>query len=108
MARLAAGSRAAELRGGWRREWRWLFCRDQSHLAGDALPGLAVSDPGVNKALTLRDAFSVLGFFDAKDVKRDGRIAVDFGADVLIGQRLIERFGVLGFNGPVLAVFEGR
>jgi hypothetical protein len=57
------------------------------------LPGLAVSDPGVNETLSLRDALSVLRFFDAKDANRDGGIAVDFGADILIGglRRLIRR-----------------
>jgi len=49
-----------------------LLGRDQNHLARDALPGLAVSDPGVNEAVTLRDALSVLGFFAAKGANRDG------------------------------------
>jgi hypothetical protein len=64
--------KAAGLRSGWRSRWRWLFGRDQSHLPGDALPCLAVSDPGVNETLTLRDAFSVSVFFAAKGANRDG------------------------------------
>jgi hypothetical protein len=43
---------------------------DQGHLTVGALPGLAVSDRGVDKALTLRDAFSILDFSDAKDADR--------------------------------------
>ena len=129
------GAKKARLRGGW----LGLFRGDQSHLTGDALPGLALSDPSVDKALTLRDAFSFLGFADAKDANGDGRIAVDFGADIFIGrfrrlvgrilnagqelpfagqaaididcneggsEKLIEPFGVLGFNGTVPGVFE--
>jgi len=54
-------------------------------LTGDALPGLAVSDRGVDKALTLRDAFSILNFSDAKNAGRYGRVAIDFSADILEG-----------------------
>jgi hypothetical protein len=43
---------------------------DQGHLTGGALPGLAVSDRGVDKALALRDEFSILDFSDAKDADR--------------------------------------
>jgi hypothetical protein len=43
------------------------FARNESYLTRDALPGFAVSDPGINEALTLGDAFSFLGFSDAKD-----------------------------------------
>jgi hypothetical protein len=47
-----------------------LLCRNESDLTGDALPGLALSDPGVDEASTLGEAFSFLGFSDAKNANR--------------------------------------
>jgi len=61
-----------------------LLCRNHNDLAGDTLPAPAVPDPGVKETVPLGAAFSFLRFSDAKDAHRDGRVAVDFGADILV------------------------
>src|SRR5579862_9978335 len=85
-------------RGPRQKRGRELLGGDQGDLAGHALPGLALLDPGVYEAFAMDGGFALVGFPDAEDTGGDRGVAVHARGDLFIDSlgRLILRIANAG------------